>query len=251
MLIRLLGTGNAPQIPVFGCGCRACRRARVDENFRRRPTSAEIQTARGRFLVDAGRTDLADWVDPDSLQGVLLTHYHMDHVAGLFQLRWGPIDPIPVYGPPDPIGADDLFAHPGCLDFSHTLGAYQPHTLCEELTVIPVPIKHSRLTFGYILKGRREALVYLSDCDGIGPERADCIRRAEPKAVIVDCSFPPGQGRNHLSLDRALELVRVLETPWLYLTHIGHDLEVYLMDHPLPADGQVVLAQDGMTFTLD
>lgn len=251
MLIRLLGTGNAPQIPVFGCACRACGRARVDENYRRRPTSAEIQTARGRFLLDAGRTDLADWVDPDSLQGVILTHYHMDHVAGLFHLRWGPLQPIPVFGPPDPIGADDLFAHPGCFDFSHTLTPYQPHVLCDELTVTPVPIKHSRLTFGYILQGRREAVVYLSDCDGIGPESVACIRQSEPKAVIVDCSFPPGQGRNHLSLDRALELVHVLQTPWLYLTHIGHDLEVHLMDHPLPTDGQVVLAHDGMTLTLD
>jgi phosphoribosyl 1,2-cyclic phosphate phosphodiesterase len=251
MLIRLLGTGNAPQIPVFGCSCRACQRARVDENFRRRPTSAEIQTSQGRFLLDAGRTDLADWVDPESLQGVILTHYHMDHVAGLFHLRWGVLDPVPVFGPPDPIGADDLFAHPGCLDFSHTLTAFETRVLSDEFHITPVPIKHSRMTFGYILHGRREAVVYLSDCDGVGPESVACIRAAEPKAVIVDCSFPPAQGRNHLSLDRALELVKLLGAPWLYLTHVGHDLENYLMEHPLPADGQVVLSQDGMVFTLD
>lgn len=28
---------------------------------------------------------------------------------------------IPVYGPPDEAGCDDLFKHPGILDFSHTL----------------------------------------------------------------------------------------------------------------------------------
>jgi ribonuclease BN (tRNA processing enzyme) len=32
---------------------------------------------------------------------VLLTHYHLDHVQGLFPLRWGVGAPIPVYGPPD------------------------------------------------------------------------------------------------------------------------------------------------------
>lgn len=251
MLMRLLGTGNAPQIPVYGCHCRVCARARVDENFRRRPASAEILTSQGRFLLDAGRTDLADWVEPSTLQGIILTHYHMDHVAGLFHLRWGQLDPVPVYGPPDPMGCDDLHSHPGCLDFSHTLEAYRPHVLCAELTAIPVPIKHSKMTFGYIIRGRRESVVYLSDCDGVGPESMAAIRAASPKAVIVDCTYPPGQGRNHLSLDRAVALQAELNTPWLYLTHIGHDLENHLIDHPLPVDGQVVLARDGMTLTID
>ena len=64
MYIKLTGTGNAPQIPVYGCHCTSCARARVDENYRRRPASAEIHTSIGQFLLDAGRTDLADWVDP-------------------------------------------------------------------------------------------------------------------------------------------------------------------------------------------
>jgi phosphoribosyl 1,2-cyclic phosphate phosphodiesterase len=34
----------------------------------------------------------------------LLTHYHLDHVQGLFPLRWGVGAPIPVYGPPDDAG---------------------------------------------------------------------------------------------------------------------------------------------------
>ena len=41
---------------------------------------------------------------------------------------------------------------------------------------------------------RREAVVYLSDCDGIGPESQAKIRAAKPKAIIVDCSFRPGMG---------------------------------------------------------
>jgi phosphoribosyl 1,2-cyclic phosphate phosphodiesterase len=251
MYIRLTGTGNAPQIPVYGCYCKSCSRARVDENYRRRPASAEIQTSAGRFLLDAGRTDLADWADPKTLKGVILTHYHMDHVAGLFHLRWGVAGSIPVFGPSDPNGCDDLYAHPGCLDFTHTLEPYRERRLCEEMTIIPVPIKHSKMTFGYIIKGRREVVVYLSDCDGIGPESASVIRESMPKVVIVDCSFPPEVGRNHLSLDRALPLLDELGAQWLYLTHIGHDLENYLLSHPLPEDGRILLARDGLTLNID
>ncbi|NBS11885.1 MAG: phosphonate metabolism protein PhnP [Gammaproteobacteria bacterium] len=251
MLIRLLGTGNAAQIPVFGCSCRVCARARVDERYRRRPSSAEIVTSTGRYLLDAGRTDLAEWLDPSVLRGVILTHYHMDHVEGLFQLRWGPLPAIPVYGPPDENGADDLFTHPGCFDFSHQLLPYVPTTISEELTVIPLPLRHSRLCFGYVLRGRRESIAYLSDCDGVGPQSLEQLRREAPKAVIVDCTYPPDAGRNHFSLDRALAFAEHVGAPRVYLTHIGHQLEQYLLEAPLPLDGPVSVACDGMTLTVD
>ena len=98
---------------------------------------------------------------------------------------------------------------------------------------------------------RREAVVYLSDCDGIGPESQAKIRAAKPKAIVVDCSFPPGMGRNHLSLDRATPLLTELDPQWLYLTHIGHDLENFLITNPLPEDGRIHIARDGMTLNID
>ena len=98
---------------------------------------------------------------------------------------------------------------------------------------------------------RREAVVYLSDCDGIGPESQAKIRAAKPKAIIVDCSFPPGMWRNHLSLDRATPLLTELDPQWLYLTHIGHDLENFLITNPLPEDGRIHIARDGMTLNID
>ena len=98
---------------------------------------------------------------------------------------------------------------------------------------------------------RREAVVYLSDCDGIGPESQAKIRAAKPKAIIVDCSFPPGMGRNHLSLDRATPLLTELDPQWLYLTHIGHDLENFLITNPLPEDGRIHIARNGMTLNID
>ncbi len=72
-------------------------------------------------LLDAGRPDLMEHHPAGSFQQVLLTHYHLDHVQGLFPLRWGVGASIPVYGPPDDAGCDDLLKHPGLLDFSHTV----------------------------------------------------------------------------------------------------------------------------------
>ena len=109
LTITLTGTGSAQLVPVFGCDCAACRRARLQETYRRRPCSAVVKFNDAVTLLDAGIPHLMDDWAAGSFQQFLLTHYHMDHVQGLFPLRWGVGATIPVYGPPDEAGCDDLF----------------------------------------------------------------------------------------------------------------------------------------------
>src|SRR3546814_14727541 len=87
--------------------------------------------------------------------GILQTHYHADHAQGLLHLRWGKGLRIPVLGPPDPEGLADLYKHPGILDFSRTLNAFQPVSL-DGLTVTPLPLMHSKLTYGYAFDDGRQ-----------------------------------------------------------------------------------------------
>ncbi|MGA1001179.1 MAG: hypothetical protein ACO3R4_00910 [Litorivicinaceae bacterium] len=54
-----------------------------------------------------------------------------------------------------------------------------------------------------------------------------------------------------MSLDRATPLLTELDPQWLYLTHIGHDLENFLITNPLPEDGRIHIARDGMTLNID
>lgn len=84
LTIRLTGTGGAQLVPVFGCDCRACRRARADDAHRRRPCSAAVKFNNAVTLLDAGLPDLLERWPAGSFQQFLLTHYHMDHVQGLF-----------------------------------------------------------------------------------------------------------------------------------------------------------------------
>lgn len=51
------------------------------------------------ILIDAGLPELAPYLLPYPTRHILLTHYHMDHVQGLFPMRWGYGEPIPVFGP--------------------------------------------------------------------------------------------------------------------------------------------------------
>lgn len=96
LTLRLTGTGGAQLVPVFGCDCAACRRARREESHRRRPCSGVVTFNSAVTLLDAGRPDLMEHHPAGSFQQVLLTHYHLDHVQGLFPLRWGVGASIPV-----------------------------------------------------------------------------------------------------------------------------------------------------------
>lgn len=80
LTITLTGTGSAQLVPVFGCDCAACRRARLQDNYRRRPCSAVVKFNDAVTLLDAGIPHLMDDWAAGSFQQFLLTHYHMDHV---------------------------------------------------------------------------------------------------------------------------------------------------------------------------
>lgn len=102
MQLTLLGTGCAQQVPVFGCDCVICTQASVDPARRRKPCSAMLYYQGETTLIDAGLPTLDQQFRAGEIQRFLLTHYHMDHVQGLFPLRWGCGNKIPVYGPPRP-----------------------------------------------------------------------------------------------------------------------------------------------------
>lgn len=82
-----LGTGSSMGTPVPTCRCAICRSSNPF-NQRLRP-SGLLKWGEQRFLVDAGPDfrQQALKFGVDRLDGILLTHTHFDHVAGLDDLR--------------------------------------------------------------------------------------------------------------------------------------------------------------------
>lgn len=175
----------------------------------------------------------------------MLTHYHMDHVQGLFPLRWGVGDVIPVYGPPDEQGCDDLFKHPGLLDFSHTVEPFVVFDL-QGLQVTPLPLNHSKLTFGYLLETAHSRVAWLSDTAGLPEKTLKFLLNNHPQVMVIDCSHPPRADapRNHCDLNTVLALNQVIRSPQVILTHISHQFDAWLMENALPSGFEVGF--DGM-----
>ncbi|WJV64694.1 phosphonate metabolism protein PhnP [Pectobacteriaceae bacterium CE70] len=245
MEFTFLGTGDVRQVPVFGCDCPACVRAQREYRYRRGPCSASIRCGDETTLLDAGLPRLEQRFSPGEISHIVLTHYHMDHVQGLFSLRWGIGEKIPVYGPPDMQGCDDLYKHPGMLDFKPFLTPFQTLRL-GELRVTPLPLNHSRPTFGYLLEDTHQTLAYLTDTIGLPTETFRYLSERALTHLIVDCSAAPCEPppRNHNDLTRALAIHEALNPAQTWLTHLSHEMDSWLMMHTLP--DRVATAGDGL-----
>jgi phosphoribosyl 1,2-cyclic phosphate phosphodiesterase len=246
MRLSLLGTGNAPQVPVYNCHCPACERARHHPRHRRGPCCALIECGAARWLLDAGLTDLTERFAPSSLDGIFQTHYHADHAQGLLHLRWGQGLRVPVLGPDDPDGFADLYKNPGILDFSQKLTAF--HTLAfVDFSVTPLPLYHSKPTLGYVFADGARRIAYLTDTVGLPPDTAAYLKQQALDLLVLDCSFPPlpQAPRNHNDLTRALDVVASLSVKKTVLTHIGHDFDAWLMDHGNELPENVTVGFDG------
>jgi phosphoribosyl 1,2-cyclic phosphate phosphodiesterase len=250
MRLTLLGTGDARQVPVYGCQCRACEAARQARTLRRRPCCALVECGTQRWLIDSGLTDLPERFPPRSLSGILQTHYHADHAQGLLHLRWGQGLVIPVHGPADPEGLADLYKHPGILDFSQPFTAFETRQL-GELAVTALPLLHSRPTLGYLLQGAGRRVAYLTDTVGLPETTRDYLQGLQGPpldALILDCSLPPQTQppRNHNDLTLALETIGCLQPDIAVLTHVGHTLDAWLQEHQHELPAKVIVARDGM-----
>jgi phosphoribosyl 1,2-cyclic phosphate phosphodiesterase len=244
MRLTLLGTGNAAGMPVYGCSCEVCLKAAGNHLMQRTACSALLEVGECRYLLDAGQVNLAGRFPAGSLEAILLTHFHPDHVQGLFHLRWGTDGVIPVNCPADSEGCADLYKHPGILQFQPRQ-KFVPFML-GDLRVTPLPLIHSKPTFGYLFEHAEERLAYLTDTKGLPAETEALLAELPLDLMVVDCSYLPGsEQQGHNNLDDALGIHRVLAPRQTVLTHIGHDLDIWLRDRANTLPDGVLVGCDG------
>ncbi len=84
---QFLGTGGSGGVPLIGCSCAVCCSS---SPFNKRLRSAGLITVNEkRYVIDVG-PDLREQAlkyHIDRLDGVLITHAHADHTAGIDDLR--------------------------------------------------------------------------------------------------------------------------------------------------------------------
>ncbi|GAA0783837.1 phosphonate metabolism protein PhnP [Marinobacterium sediminicola] len=249
---QFMGTGNAGGVPLWGCDCPACEAARLDSNRQRRSCSALIRTDEGITLIDAGVAELGQLFRFEEVRRVLLTHFHMDHVQGLFPLRWSECEQrIPVFRPDDPEGADDLYKHPGVFEFRPPSADFETIEL-PGFSLMTLPLIHSRVTQGFLIRHGDWRLAYLTDTRGVPEQTMKRLQDEPVDELVLDCSEPPRvpAPRNHNDLTLALAVWRQSGAKRLWLTHISHRLDLWLQQGGELPDG-VYVASDNLVLSPD
>ena len=248
MRVTILGSGTSLGVPVIGCDCPVCR----SDNPRNKRTRASIfvETANARLLVD---------VTPDfrfqalrenirSLDAVLLTHEHADHINGLDDLRvfgWYAGRAVPIYSSK---AVKDFIE----IRFSYAFDPPQegggvpaldlrvisePTTL-GDIEVIPVRVYHGEME---ILGFRFNNFGYVTDCSRLPEESKARLRGVY---VLVLSALRRESHPTHLTLDDAVALARELDAGRTYFVHMTHDLEHEETNKSLPE--RFELAYDGL-----
>ncbi len=250
--LEFLGTGDCAGIPVYGCTCRICKESIDNTALRRNSSCALISSAGHKLLIDAGVSDIRHRFPPHSLDRIVLSHFHIDHVCGLFPMRWGCSETlIPVHSPHDPDGCADLLKHHGIFDFSDCLKPFVPRTF-DDLDITPLPLNHSKPSLGYAISSGESRLAWLCDTGGLPAETLLFLKTWQPSVMVLDCTFPPltEPHPNHNDITAALSLSSEIRPGRTYLTHISHHLDIWLLTGHAQLPTNVIPARDGLAITV-
>ncbi len=253
MRLVFLGTGTSFGVPQIGCRCRTCTSA--DPRDKRTRTAALVEAGGKRLLIDTPpelRLQLVA-AGVTTLDAVLFTHAHADHVHGIDDLRALSVKQpagLPVYGPAGSLAElarrfsyifdPAVRAHPGTSKPELTARPLEPgrETEIAGMPVRPLLLPHGDHTvFGY----RVGPIAYLTDVKLIPDAAREELRGLEVLVLNALLSQPHPL---HLSIPEAVATAQQIGARQTYLTHLTHETPHAELAARLPAG--ITPAHDGL-----
>ena len=254
-ILTFLGTGTSDGVPVIGCTCPVC----LSDNpkNKRLRTSAWLHNDDVSILIDCS-SDFRQQAlvhNIKSLDGILITHNHHDHIGGLDDMR-----PVNLNS-----GLIDLYISrmqsEGLKKSFYYI--FEPveqkgggipgirlneifHTECFAIKGIlfePLLVFHG---VQEILGFKTGNLAYLTDVKSLADSSINKIRNTP---ILVINALRYKAHHTHLNMEEALALIERINPGKTYLIHTTHDMDYAEVSAKLPEN--VYLAYDGLDISVE
>jgi len=253
--VVVLGSGTSQGVPVIACECNVC----ISTDFKddRTRSSILIQVGEENYVIDTGPDFRYQMLREKvkSLRGVIFTHEHKDHVAGMDDIRaFNHIEsrPMEVYCSDRVeealrrefhyVFSDERY--PGIPKVELYRIDDEPIELKNNLTLIPVNVMHYKMP----VKGFRFGdFAYITDAKKIDDNE---VKKVIGVKTLVINALHRSEHLSHFNLEQALDFINLVNPENAYLTHISHlfgrhqEVELELPDN-------VLLAYDGLTLEFE
>jgi len=247
--ITFLGTGTSSGVPMIGCNCAVC--SSTDSKDNRLRSSILVNTDNFTFVIDTTPDFRYQMLrtKTNTLNAVVFTHAHKDHIAGLDDIRaynYLMKAPMNVYASAltnDALKKDFYYAfaeikYPGVPEIILHEIDETPFTI-GGLTIQPILVWHHKMpVYGY----RFNDFTYITDANRIDEDQKEKIKGSK---VLVLNALRREPHISHFTLQQAIDLAEELQIPQVYFTHISHQLGLHKeVEKELP--NHIHLAYDGL-----
>ena len=227
LTVTFLGTGTSQGVPVIGSDHPVCKSK--DPKDKRLRVSVLLQWNNYNYVIDCGPDFRYQMLREGvtHLNGILLTHEHSDHTAGIDNIR-------PFYFKQ---GNIPFYAHKRVFKSLHERFGYifeienkypgaptldeieidkDTRFIISEKKVTPIEAMHHTLpVLGFHIDG----FTYLTDVKTISEEEVEKVKGTK---VLVVNALREKEHYSHFNLEEALDFIKKIKPERAYLTHISH-----------------------------
>ena len=253
MKITFLGTGTSQGIPMIASNHPVC--LSNNSKDKRLRSSIMISWDDNRYIIDCG-PDFRQQMLRENIQainGVLFTHEHSDHTAGIDDLR-----PYTYKMGEVPIYAQERVIESLKIRFSYIFETENRYAgapklieniidsnsfMLNEVQVTPIAVMHGKLPItGY----RFGNVAYITDLKTMSDHEK---KKLENLDVLIVNALRITAHPTHLNLEEAISFVNEIKPKRAYFTHISHKLGFHEeVEKILPEN--VFLSYDGLEIKL-
>lgn len=249
MTVTFLGTGTSQGVPIICCECAVCKSNDPKDNRLRSSILIESETT--KIIIDAGPDFRQQLLRKNlkSLDAVVFTHEHKDHIAGLDEVKaFNHFNnmKMPVYATERVQTAlKREFAYIFSEEKYPGIPEIDLHTITDEpicindIKLLPIDVIHYKMPVkGYRIRN----FTYITDANYISETEKEKIRGSE---IIVINALRKEPHLSHFTFSEAINLMKELKPKKAYFTHISHQLGLH-QDVSLELPDFIELAYDGL-----